>query len=113
MVLKKLESKVGERQIVRDNLAALISHSPPSPLGGFFGTTRVNDLASDLSDVYTLVHFLDEDSIKVIVIQDGSDQTRQIDLVYAEYKPRNRHHKDIPSSLASASWCNYLNVMLI
>lgn len=85
MVLKKLESKVGEKQIVRDNLAALISHSPPSPLGGFFGTTRVNDLASDLSDVYTLVHFLDEDSVKAIVIQGGSDQTRQIDLVYAEY----------------------------
>jgi len=49
IVLKKLESKVEERQIVRDNSAALISHSPPSPLGGFFGTTRVNDLASDLS----------------------------------------------------------------
>lgn len=49
MVLKKLESNGGRAndQIIwrRPN------DTRPSPLGGFFGTTRVNDLASDLSDV--------------------------------------------------------------
>lgn len=35
-------------------IGGLILYSPPSPLGGFFGNTWVNGLASDLSDITTV-----------------------------------------------------------
>lgn len=101
MVLKKLESKVGERRIVRNNLAALISVRPVR-------SEAFSELLESMiwfPILQTRLRFdtlwLDEDLVKIIVYS-GSGQTRQIDLVYdADYKLCNRYHKDIPLSLVS------------